>query len=357
VGSGGLIDLRDNTVPLLATSGKVMLFSDEILLDEGVILADLFTVADPAQAIVTAPAKIFSGATFLAPGKVTGSAGESVAVDVTLVNMSPEPDTFTVDMAGFENELSMSLPDTVSLEPLAMKTLTVNLTLSDTVGSLEHLQVTATSNADPTVIAQLALPIAVIAEQAAVQAASRPETKITTFSYQIPLIPSCPTTSGSLIDDVCSNHGHTLIDATLTARASLAGGTLAGFIHNDGIISQVTVAPEATLVGGKISGFVNNQGTLKDIEFVGAQVTGGYLSGNIINNTRIGGFFKDVSLAANTHITGGGLAGRIIGHSQAPAVLKQLWVKPGSYLAHVSIGTDVKLMGEVFFGEQVHFIK
>lgn len=361
VGTGGLIDLRDNTVPLLATSGKVMLFADEILLDEGVMLADLFTVTDPAQDIVITPAKVFSGATFLDPGKITGSAGETVAIDVTLVNMSPEPDTFTVDLVGPESGLLRALPGTVSLEPLAMKAFTVDLTLSDTVGSLEHLQVTATSETDLTVTAQLALPIAVVAGQTAentiIHIESPPETKVTTFSHQIPLIPPCPTTPGSLIDDICNNHGHTLVDTTLTDRANLAGGTLAGFIHNDGVISQVTVAPAATLVGGKISGFVDNQGTLKDIEFVGAQITGGYLSGNIVNNTRIGGFFEDVSLTANTHITGGGLAGRIVGDPQDPALLEQLWIKSGSYLAHVSIGANVKFMGEVFLGEQVYFIK
>jgi hypothetical protein len=129
-------------------------------------------------------------------------------------------------------------------------------------------------------------------------------------------------------------------NTTLVQSASVAGGEVTGTITNNGILSQVTVQSGAIVRGGKLTGYIKNKGTLADFEFVGAAITGGTLSGTIINNSQVGGFFKDVQLAANTHILGGAVAGRIQGDCEALAELENVTVKAGSHLSCLLMTRD-----------------
>jgi hypothetical protein len=156
---------------------------------------------------------------------------------------------------------------------------------------------------------------------------------------------------------MCLNHGQILTDVTLEANAKVSGGKLAGTIDNQGFVSQVTIQPDTILTGGKLSGYIVNQGTLMDFEFVGAQVTGGTLAGQVINNSLIGGVFKDVHLAANAHLSGGYLQGEIQGEPAAPALLEDLTIQSGSHLAYVKIGKNVTWSAEVVFEDNVQFIE
>ncbi len=166
-------------------------------------------------------------------------------------------------------------------------------------------------------------------------------------------IPTCPTTG--VIKGMCSNRGQVLTDTTIGPKASIAGGELAGTINNQGRISQVTILSGAVISGGKFTGSIKNNGTLANIEFVGGSVTGGELFGNITNNSKVGGVFINVRLAANSSIDGGAVQGEIRGDPEGPALLKNLKVKKGSRLTNVIIGENVELGDDVELGEGVRF--
>ncbi len=158
----------------------------------------------------------------------------------------------------------------------------------------------------------------------------------TTDNSTVSLLPAAPNChSTGVINMICSNYGQVIKDITIGKTASVAGGKVTGYITNKGLISQVTVLPGAVIRGGKLTGYIKNKGTLADFKFVGAAITGGILSGTIINNSRVGGLFKDVQLAANTHIIGGAVAGDIQGDCDAPARLENVTVKVGSHLSCV----------------------
>jgi Leucine-rich repeat (LRR) protein len=157
----------------------------------------------------------------------------------------------------------------------------------------------------------------------------------------VPIIPTCPSTG--IIQWMCRNHGQVIRDATLEPRANLAGGKLAGTINNQGIISQVTIQPNAVITGGKFTGFIVNEGKLVDFDFVGGSITGGTLAGKIINRSKVGGFFKDVDLAANSRLIGGILKGEIKGDCEAPALLEYLTIRANSYVECVILGEGVIL--------------
>jgi uncharacterized protein YcfJ len=172
-----------------------------------------------------------------------------------------------------------------------------------------------------------------------------------------PNLNTCSSTPGVFIDWMCLNHGQVLTDAVLASHAKVAGGQLAGIIDNQGFVSQVTIQPDTVLVGGKLSGYIVNHGTLKDFEFVGAQVIGGTLAGQVINNSLIGGVFKDVHLAADAHLIGGYLQGEVQGDPAAPALLEEVAIQAGSHLAYVKIGKNVTWSADVVFDDSVEFIE
>jgi hypothetical protein len=175
------------------------------------------------------------------------------------------------------------------------------------------------------------------------------------FMADTPNSNNCPTTPGIMIDWLCRNQGQVLTDVTLASNAKVAGGQLAGIVANQGFVAQVTIQPNTLLTGGKLSGYIVNQGTLMDFEFVGAQVWGGTLAGNIINHSLVGGVFKDVHLAAGTHLSGGSLQGDIRGDPAGPALLEDLTIQAGSHLANVIIGNNVNWGEDVAFEDNVQF--
>jgi hypothetical protein len=89
-----------------------------------------------------------------------------------------------------------------------------------------------------------------------------------------------------------------------------------------------------------------------DFEFVGMSILGGTLGGVITNNSRVGGYFQDVTLLPNTKITGGILSGIIKGDKNAPALLENVRVKGRSKLSGVKLGKNVKLEKGVLLEEK-----
>ncbi len=205
-------------------------------------------------------------------------------------------------------------------------------------------------------------------------------------------------------------NGHTLSDVRIAPGISISKVKLKGKITNHGLVSNATILPDATFTGGKMSSYITNQGTIVDITFVGAKLTGGYLSGliqvsvekeknlgvlkevSILPNTIVidavlsgdidnqgllsdvtirsdgsvtggilrgriknKGLLRDIALAEGTQILGGKLAGKIIGYKHNKARLEELEVIEHTVLKNVIIGPSVHLRKEVVIGQGVEF--
>lgn len=155
--------------------------------------------------------------------------------------------------------------------------------------------------------------------------------------------PTCTTDSTS-ISDTCKGQGESLAcNVTIEKSANISNVLFACDATNRGWIANSTIQTGATVTGGVFTGYITNQGTLADFEFLGASIIGGTLAGHIVNDSKVGGYFKDVHLAARAYITGGTLAGTLTGDCQAPATLENVKVKAGSHLSCVELGKKVKL--------------
>ena len=183
--------------------------------------------------------------------------------------------------------------------------------------------------------------------------AHRGNSIITIKDNDINPTPPCPTRGSITV--ICDAVGQTLDNVTVDQGISLANMILAGTVHNQGWISNATVQPDAQLIGGIVSGTITNKGTMKDFEFRGALVKGGTLSGDITNNSKIGGTFQDVQLTAHTRISGGQLQGIITGDAQAPARLENVKVKQNSHLSGVILSDTIQLSDDVELGNGVRF--
>lgn len=182
------------------------------------------------------------------------------------------------------------------------------------------------------------------------------ETAMTTMTPNLPpfTIPPCPTQGW--LDWVCNAQGRTISDLEIGQHGNLSTASLIGTIDNHGFVSNLIIQPGGYLNGGIVSGYINNEGLIKDIDFRGASIIGGTLSGLIINSSEVDGYVKDVHLAADTKISGGAVVGKITGDAQAPALLENLIIKPGSHLKQIRIGENVELVDPVTLGEGVKFV-
>ena len=278
--------------------------------------------------------------------KLFGNPGEILSIPFILANNGPENDQYTITA---QDSTGTILNQLAAVEVNGLET--VNLTIDFTVPASHPVVLTATSQADPAVLATAEIFIDM----------TQNETSSTNHQQFVvvdnPPLSPCTITSGKTIDWACLNQGQILTDVTLENNAKISGGQLAGQINNQGFISQVTVQPDTILKGGKLSGYIVNQGTLMDFEFVGAQVSGGILAGQVINNSLIGGVFKDVHLAADAHLSGGYLQGETQGDPTAPALLEDVAIQAGSHLAYVKIGKNVTWSADVVFEDNVEFIE
>jgi len=227
-----------------------------------------------------------------------------------------------------------------------------------------------------------------------------------------PPVLSPPPTTGT-IGETRQYSGQTITNAMIETDVSISNVQLAGEIENQGLVSNATVLPDATFTGGQMSGYITNQGTIVDIDFVGAEIVGGQLSGKITVNsdsrtgllgvlinvtilpdtTVIGGtlsgeienqgllsnirtrsnarvrggilhgrienkgLLQDVALAEGTRIQGGKLAGKIRGYEHDKAFIQEADILEGTTLEYVIIGVGTHLANDVEIGEGVVFEK
>lgn len=336
-GEGGAIDMRGSTGKLLKAGGQVTIFANDILLDKGVTLDKLIEATN----IVLGPSKVLYDVSLTGPNKASGMLGKPLSIRLQLANGGPQLDTYLLsvtDSAGWELG---NLPSSIQLEGLETTELMLDVTVPAMLGEMDIITVTAISQADPSVTATLKMQV--IAETRGGNGLVTP-----------PPQPLSTCASDGTIDWTCRNNRDQLLtNVIIETKGNVAGGILAGEVTNKGIISQVKVQSGAVVNGGKLTGYINNEGTLANFEFVGAEISGGTLAGTVNNNSQVGGTFKDVHLAADTHLRGGYLQGNIMGDKDAPALLENVTIKSDSLLSGVKLGEGVMLEAKVTCGEGV----
>jgi hypothetical protein len=335
VSENGVIDLRGNNSAILETTGEVIIYGDpaNILLDPGVELKDIIKASN----IVILPSKPSHDAALTGPSNLSKPVNAIVPLRFMLANTGMAADVYTITVTDSANWRMTSLPPSKRIKGLDNVDLLMNVTLPDTVGETNVITVTATSQAEPSLVVTAKVNLTVTS--ASLSGTVVGVSPINTSGM-------CP--NSGQISRMCSNRG-VITDAKLDSNASVSGGRFAGSIDNQGMIAQATIESGAVLHGGKLSGRILNEGTLTDFEFVGAEIRGGTLSGKIRNRSQVGGVFIDVELAANTRIEGGAVAGEVSGDADAPAALTDIEIKSGTHLSHVTLSDAVQLDGAVTF--------
>ena len=154
VGDGGVVDLTGNTETILSAN-KVSIFSDAVVLDDGVSLEDVID----ANEISTAPAKILKDVSLTGVSMVQGNPGDKVSVFVKLANNGPEKDTYALSATSAGGSTISQLPPTVEVDGLELIELVLDVTLPDTEDATDTITVMATSQADSAVTATMEIKV------------------------------------------------------------------------------------------------------------------------------------------------------------------------------------------------------
>lgn len=149
VGDGGTIDLRGNNSKIFEAGGKVEIYADNVLLDQGVQLEDLIQASE----IIRGPNKIIYRVVLNAQD-LQGQAQETVSVELKVSNAGPKEDTYTLSVVSEKGNTISGLPSSITIEGLKHKKLLLNVTLSEIQGATDTITITATSQADSTVVAK-----------------------------------------------------------------------------------------------------------------------------------------------------------------------------------------------------------
>jgi hypothetical protein len=346
VGINGVIDLRGNNSRILDAKGKVFICADPSkVLPQGINLSTLvgnfeFCPIKPAYAV-----------SLMSPGDLFKPEGSIVSLRFTLKNEGLKADTYKLNVTD-----SLGLPLTQllpkRLKGLASAELLLNVTMNSKVGLTDVVTVKAISQTEPS--------------QKAI-ATVRITTTLSRTSTYTPSIgggaAACSSTGD--ITGLCSNRGGVLKDIAIQERGSVSGGSLEGTIDLKGIVGQLTVESGAVVKGSdsaKVTGRVINKGDMSDFEFVGGSITCEpecKFSGDIRNNSKVGGKFVNPRFAANASLTGGAIQGVTTGDANGYALLRNVTVKAGSQLKYVILGDGVVLgknvtLIDVSFSTGVH---
>lgn len=147
-GSGGTIDLRGNNANIFKAGVQVEIYTDNLLLDDGVTIEDL---VDAPDGVIVGPARIIYHAVITGSSQLTGNPNETLSVRLDLRNGGPEVDTYTLAVSS-ENAWTVNgLPTTLTIDGLGQSEIALNVALP--AEGNDTITVTATSQADPTVVA------------------------------------------------------------------------------------------------------------------------------------------------------------------------------------------------------------
>jgi hypothetical protein len=336
IGKYGFIDLRGNNSRILETSSKVMICADPSQIKSDVDLKTLvgeFGFCSPKEAYAVS-------LTDPDPSNLSKPEDSIVSLIFTLRNEGLKADTYKLSVKDSLGLPLTKLPPIKRLKGLASAELLLNVTMNSQVGQTEVVTVTAISQTEPSKKAIATVRITTTLGRTSTYTPS------TTIGGGAAV---CPSTGD--ITGLCSNRDRVLKGPTTTIQpgGSVSGGTLEGTVNNNGTIGQVTVAPGAVVKGSdsaKVTGRVTNKGEMSDFEFVGGSITcegEGKFSGDIFNNSKVGGKFVNPRFAANASLTGGAIQGVVTGDPNGCVLLRNVTVKAGSQLKCVILGEGVVL--------------
>ncbi|OQW90878.1 MAG: hypothetical protein BWK78_05990, partial [Thiotrichaceae bacterium IS1] len=166
VGVNAVIDLRGNNTPIINTTGELRIFSDSIMLDEGVMLEDIFKAAN----IVIGPHKILHKVLVMGSGNNLGEPGTTVPVSITLANAGPTKDIYILNVTDTEGWAITALPETIEVEGLQTVELTMNVTLPMIRSLTNAITVTANLQDDPQVESSATVYASVAEEKMVIKA-------------------------------------------------------------------------------------------------------------------------------------------------------------------------------------------
>ncbi|MCP4699697.1 MAG: hypothetical protein GY862_23030, partial [Gammaproteobacteria bacterium] len=173
---------------------------------------------------------------------------------------------------------------------------------------------------------------------------------ITVFPKQ-----SCPASSGSdqpiSITASCDAFGLVYNDAELTEGMKVFNMEATGAVRNAGTVFNLTLHERGDFSGGTLSGSVINLGKVADVIFDQVIFVSGTLAGAVSGTGRV----QDVQLAAGAHLHGVTVANSIRGDADIPALLKNVFVNAGTWLANVVLGKNVRFEDKMPAGENVRF--
>ncbi|MCP4698647.1 MAG: hypothetical protein GY862_17615 [Gammaproteobacteria bacterium] len=166
---------------------------------------------------------------------------------------------------------------------------------------------------------------------------------------------SCPAPSdGSqavLIDVSCDAFGLVYDDAVIAEDVEVFNMKATGTVQNAGTVFNLTLRETGDFSGGTLSGSVVNLGTVADLVFDQVLLVGGTLAGTISGTGRVQG----VLLAAEAHLSGVTVADSIRGDAGDPALLENVVVSAGAYLANILLGENIQFEDKVPAGENIFF--
>lgn len=149
--------LEQSKCPTTTGTSEVEIFADQVLLDPGMTLETLIN----ADKVTQKPAKIIYQAVWSEVGYLEGEPGETLLVPLTLLNAGPLKDDYTLqvtDSAGWDLG---KIPQTIPVNGLRRTTVELAVTLPNTHGAQNEITVTATSKADPSMVATLEVKVGV----------------------------------------------------------------------------------------------------------------------------------------------------------------------------------------------------
>lgn len=361
VGTGGVIDLRGNTQPILAASGSVNLFADKILMETSQRLTDLIT----APEIVVGPSKLLREVSLVSLAKVSGRPGTTVSLPVTLSNSGPEADTYQVTVSDSAGWALSFFPTSVTVAGLETVGMELSVTLPNSLGAVDVIQVTAISEADSKVSSTTEMRVEV---------AEQPEV-ISPLVEENSEVVAKPVVTSSLVEESSEQEGVVISslvednlnvtqptaiiselseppltkneeergEIQLTEMALETNVVERGETHQTPEISPVAVCPptgvidqlcdnrgrvitdvilttRAIVSGGELAGTIDNQGFVSNVTVrPGAVLKGGTVSGYVVNH----GTVRDCQFVG-AEIRGGQVAGTLVNASKVGGVLRDL---------------------------------
>jgi len=157
VGEKGSINMSGST-NLFKAGGQVNIFANSVKLDPGVELADIIEATD----IVVAEGRIWRDVSITGPGTLVGEPGETLTVKLTLTNNSAEADTYDISVTDSAGWTLTQLPTTTDpVGELTTIELELNVTLPATPSAKNMITVSATSQADTSVVATANVQVSV----------------------------------------------------------------------------------------------------------------------------------------------------------------------------------------------------